>query len=80
MRLLLIHFTVQIFKCLTVETDLYSYELTSVSEYKELPIFIYTCFNKYPYPLELLLLVSIATHLTSMPGTRGGLFGWNIYI
>ena len=44
-ELLLIHFTVQIFKCVTVGTDLYSYELTWISEYNEVPVFIYPCFN-----------------------------------
>ena len=44
-QLLLIHFTVQIFQRLTVGTDLYSYELTWVSEYNEVPVFIYPCFN-----------------------------------
>ena len=45
MRLLLIHFMVQIFKRLTVGIDLYSYELTWVSEYNEVAVFIYPCFN-----------------------------------
>ena len=34
---------VQIFKHLTVGTDLYSYELTWVSEYNKVLIFIYPC-------------------------------------
>ena len=72
---------VQIFKRLTVGTDLYNYELTWVSEYNEVPVFIYPCFNLYPYPFLLLLLVSVATHPMSMPvpgvDYRGGI---SIYI
>ena len=40
-----LHGTKQIFKRQTVGTDLYSYELTWVSEYKEVSVFIYPSFN-----------------------------------
>ena len=57
---------------------MYSYELTWVSYFNEVTVFIYTYFNYYSYLFQLLLLVSVAMHPMRMPSTRGGVLEWNI--